>query len=358
MAPSPSTPAARSFAASSSPGGPPSTRTGAAPAGCRRIESPWPMSSTSTRRPEVGGAAEAPPPRVEENARERRVATVAARSPPRPRRGDRRARGAPAAPVSQRGEPPASRQPHRHHDRPGHRRVGAGQAGPAQLHVCVGPARPSAPGRHLRDVAEQQRVDGVEGLDRKAGNLGRRGGEHPQPHRRRHRRQRQQVGEQRRGRDRAEVEGDQRRRRQRRGDRHRGALGERMAPAATPDPRGDRLSQRRGEQEDPDHRGEAELPADVGGDMRVDRQGDDQRQDERVEPRRPPPRQRRQHPHGAHHAGPLDRRPGPGERDVERDQGQDPDQALAQRYPQSAEHRHRQQGEQQRRSPRRRRAGG
>ena len=119
----------------------------------------------------------------------------------------------------------------------------------------------------------------------------------------------------------------------------------RQPPA--PDPRRDRLPQRRGEQEDPDHRGEAELPADVGGDMRVDRQGDDQRQDERVEPRRSPARQRRQHPHGAHHSGPLDRRPGPGERDVEGDQGEHPDQALAQRYPQRAEHRHRQQGEQQ-----------
>ena len=38
------------------------------------------------------------------------------------------------------------------------------------------------------------------------------------------------------------------------------------------DPRRDRRPQRRGESEDAEHGGEAELPADVGADPRVDRQ--------------------------------------------------------------------------------------
>ncbi len=79
------------------------------------------------------------------------------------------------------------------------------------------------------------------------------------------------------------MESDQRRRGERGGNRHRGSLGERAAPAAAPDPGGDRLAQRRGEGEDAEHRGKAELPADVGGDVRVDRQGDNRGHGERVE---------------------------------------------------------------------------
>src|SRR5680860_756390 len=60
-APSRSTPAARSFAASPAPGGPPSTSTAGAPRGCRRIASPCPTSRTETRRPPGGGAALGPP---------------------------------------------------------------------------------------------------------------------------------------------------------------------------------------------------------------------------------------------------------------------------------------------------------
>jgi hypothetical protein len=139
------------------------------------------------------------------------------------------------------------------------------------------------------------------------------------------------------------VEGDQGGGRQRRGGRHRHALGqgaaERPAQAgATPE----RGGQRRGECQDAEDGGEAELPADVGGDAGVDREGHQRRHGQPVEARGAPPRQRRQHGQRAHHAGPLDRRPRPRQGDVDRDQPEHPEQPGPQRQAERGEQRHRQ----------------
>ena len=57
-------------------------------------------------------------------------------------------------------------------------------------------------------------------------------------------------------------------------------------------------------------------------------------------------RQRRQEARCAHHARPLDRGAGAGQRHVDGDQGDRPDQPLAQGHPEGRQDRHRQQGEQ------------
>ena len=241
----------------------------------------------------------------------------------------------PAAPADPLGEDRA--QPDRD--------VGADQAADADSDFEVGPARAPAPGGNLGDVCEQRRLERVDRRDGQTGHLADGGREHPQPHRRRDRGKRQEVGEEGRRRDRAEAVGDQRRRGQRRGDGQSSALSKRLRRAPRPDSGDDRPPQRSGQQEDADDRGKAQLPADVGRDPRFDRDGHDCRHREPVEAGGAAPGERRQDRDRPHHRGPLDRGAGAGQRDVDRDQRQDPDQPRPQRDPEAAENRHRQQSE-------------
>ena len=139
------------------------------------------------------------------------------------------------------------------------------------------------------------------------------------------------------------MKGDQRRGRQGRGGCHRHPLGEGAAerPAqagATPEPGGER----RGQRQDAEDGGEAELPADVGGDAGVDRNGHQGRHGQPIQARGAPPRERRQHRQRAHHAGPLDRRPRSGQRHVDRDQAEHPEQPGPQGQAERGEQWHRQ----------------
>jgi hypothetical protein len=142
------------------------------------------------------------------------------------------------------------------------------------------------------------------------------------------------------------VEGDQRRRRQAGGSRHRGAVGKGAAHGATAEPSRDRSAQRRCEQEDAEHGGKAELPADICGDARLEGEQDRSGDRQRVEARGSASREGRQHAQRAHHPRPLDRRTGSRQRNVDDDQRQDPDQARTQRHPQRRQQRHQQEGEQ------------
>ena len=109
------------------------------------------------------------------------------------------------------------------------------------------PARAAAPGGDLGDVGEEKGVEAVQGRERQPGNLGQGGAQHPQPHRRRHRRHRQQVGgELTVERGFFEVKGDQRCRRERRGDGDGGALGQGRRQGAEPPPRPSRAIADRG----------------------------------------------------------------------------------------------------------------
>ena len=100
------------------------------------------------------------------------------------------------------------------------------------------------------------------------------------------------------------------------------------------------------QEQDPEDGGEAQLPADVAADARVDRQGHDRRQGQRVQAGRPAALKGRHQAYGAHHSRALDRGAGAGQRDVDGDQADRPEQALAQRDPEQRQDRHRQKGEQ------------
>ena len=191
--------------------------------------------------------------------------------------------------------------------------------------------------RDLGDVGREQAGEPGERLDREPGHLADDRGEHPQPHHRRHRRQRQEVRGQRGQRDRLEVVRHQRRRRERRRDRHRGALGERRAasrpPASRPRPTSRSVADAGREQQDPDHRGEAELPADVAARAGVERRASRRRraasayQRERGRPARA----------ATTPAAPMIPArwidgPGAGDRDVEGDQREHADEPGAQRH--------------------------
>jgi hypothetical protein len=160
-----------------------------------------------------------------------------------------------------------------------------------------GPGRAAAPGGDLGDIGEEEGIETVEGREGDSGDLGERGGDHAEPHRRGHGREGEDVGEQARQGDFFEDVGDQRRRcegrRDRDGDALRegpppgadaarsGAIGSARRPAAgeaaelnaaaelDQEPSADRGR----EEQDPEDGGEAQLPADVAGDGRVDRQG-------------------------------------------------------------------------------------
>ena len=96
------------------------------------------------------------------------------------------------------------------------------------------------------------------------------------------------------------------------------------------------VAEARGPEQDPDHRGEAELPADVAARSRVEREGEEAGEQDRVPARARPPGQRRHHPGRAHDAGALDRGPGAGQRHVEGDQRQDADQPGPKRHSDAA----------------------
>ena len=205
-----------------------------------------------------------------------------------------------------------------------------------------------------RDVSDQQRVEGVEGLDRDRRQLPRHRREHPEPHDRSHGGQREQVGRERRQRERLEMVRHQRRGGQRRGDRQRRSLGEPaaqrrpVAPACVGRPlrRKQRVADRRGPKQDAGDRREAELPADIGARAGVDRQRRQRRKPERV-PARPrgsgEPGDYRRRPHCP---GALDRRPRAGHRYVDRDQHQDADEPRPQRDVERGEQRDREKSQQ------------
>jgi len=142
------------------------------------------------------------------------------------------------------------------------------------------------------------------------------------------------------------MEGDQRRRGERGGDRHRRSLGQSAAPAPGADPRRDAGPQRRGEQEDAEHRREAELPADVARDPRLEGEQNHRREHQRVEARGAAASQGRQHAQRTHDPGALDRRTGAGKRHIDGDQAEHPEQTGAERQPERRQHWHRQQDEQ------------
>ena len=173
------------------------------------------------------------------------------------------------------------------------------------------------------------------------------GADHPQPHRRRHRRHRQQVGEQGRGR-----EGLRSGRRSaapspgwRRSSPRRPRPGRRAKP---PPPIRAAIASRSGaaSRKIPSTAAKlscqpmsAAMPGSIASVT-------PSASSKRVEARGAPPRQRCEHAGGAHHPGPLDRGTGAGQRHVDGDQRQHPDQPLAQGDAERAQQRHRQQRQQ------------
>jgi len=224
--------------------------------------------------------------------------------------------------------------------------VRRGEAREPESHVNVSPARVPAPRRDLGDVGEQRGLDDVDRGDRETGDLSHDRRQHPQPHRRRHRRESEQIRDERRGRDRLEVEGDQGGGGHSRRDRHRHPVRDGATPASGADDGGDRPAHGRRQSEDAENRGEAELPADVGGDLRVDRERRGRGDNQSVEPRRAAPGESRQHAEPAHDTGAHDRRTGACQRHVDGDRPQNPDQARGERHPQRGEKRYREHGEQ------------
>ncbi len=195
------------------------------------------------------------------------------------------------------------------------------------------------PVRDLRDVGEAERVQPVERLHRQQRELAGDPGEHAEPHRRSDGGQRQHVRGQRGGRELVEGLGHHGRRRHGRRHRDRGSLDERPAdrPAGGIARHGGRQPPR--PEQDPDHRGEAELPAGVAVRSRVDRERDRDGEQHRVPAGSGPVGQRGDQAGGSHHPRALDRGTRPRDRHVDRDQQQRPDQPGAQRQPE-----HRQQG--------------
>ena len=109
---------------------------------------------------------------------------------------------------------------------------------------------------------------------------------------------------------------------------------------------GDRRGQSPGPEHDPDHRREAELPADVAVRPGVDRQGDRRRQQNRVPARARSVGQSRDQPGGPHDPGSLDRGARPSDRHVDRDQAEGADQSRSQRQPEQRQKRPGQDAEQ------------
>jgi hypothetical protein len=205
----------------------------------------------------------------------------------------------------------------------------------------------------LGHVGGEEAREGGQRLHREPWRLAGERGQHPQPHQWRHRRQGKQVRRQRGERDRPELVRHQRGRGERRGDRHPGALGEDPPPAGHASPivalswRSEELVANRScPEQDPDHGGEAQLPADVVGCPRVDRQGDEGGERDRVPARPRPCGERGRHPRRAHHAGSLDGGTCAGDRHVDRDQRQNAEQTGADRDAQERQQRHRQQRKQ------------
>ena len=95
------------------------------------------------------------------------------------------------------------------------------------------------------------------------------------------------------------------------GDGHRQAFGQHPREAVEARP------QRWAQHDDPGHRRERELPAGVGHRARIQGEGHDGGEEQRVHPRSRPRRRHRDQRRRAHDSGPLQRRPGTGERDVD-----------------------------------------
>ena len=211
----------------------------------------------------------------------------------------------------------------------------AGRVGQRQPDRAAEPHRQRGRGRlggDVRDplhVGEQRAVEQVQGHAQRRRDLRGRDPEHPEPHHRRDRRRGDEVGRQRGERDLLEVERHQRRGGDRRGRGDRSGVRQRPGHAGAPQP----LAPARCEREQPDDRGERELPPDLARRPRVECEREHDRQPERVPARRRPARQRGHEPGAAHHAGALDRRAAAGERDVDHDQRERQRQPCAEREP-------------------------
>ena len=125
----------------------------------------------------------------------------------------------------------------------------------------------------------------------------------------------EQVGGQRRERDLLEVQRHERRGGERRGDRDRRRVGDRAGHAPA-----QRLPQARRERQQPDDRGERQLPAGLARGQGVQGQRRRRGERERVPARRRPPGQRGHEPRDAHDPGALDRRAAARERHVDGDE--------------------------------------
>ena len=155
--------------------------------GCSRIASPWPTSSTSTRRPEVGG------PRRRRRRRERRAAQRRQRRARRAHEGELRSgravRNRPTGPArraaspSRRRQTAPTRKPKREHRRAPRatpRRSRPGRSAPSCTWTSA-QLGPPAPGGDLGDVAEQQRVEAVRAASTGRPGIWRGGGARPSP---------------------------------------------------------------------------------------------------------------------------------------------------------------------------------
>ena len=248
-------------------------------------------------------------------ARQSMTRVSAAPATPSTRRRGRGRRRQAAPPASRRGSMRAEAAPQREH-RERDQRVG-GRHGErrAERQRELAMRGVAEPARQPAQIGEQQPVDAPErgrGYEGRTAEAAQRRLQHAEPHDRRHRRQRQQVGRQRHELHGAEVVGEQRRRGQQRRQRDGDPFGrEPRKPARRAhDPAGQRA--------DAGHRGERELPARVARHARVGEQRGRDREQQHVPARRRPAGDRRRQPRQPHRPGPLERWAGAGERHVQR----------------------------------------
>ena len=137
--------------------------------------------------------------------------------------------------------------------------------------------------------------------------------------------------------------GDQRCGGDRRRDRHGGAFAERPPPTLVAEELPEPTSDRRGEQEDPGDRGEAQLPPHIAAGPGIESQGHCDREQQSVSPRSGTTGKGGDDPCRAHHSGALDRWSAACQRDVDGDQRAGPEHPCPQGNP---EHRQQRGGEQ------------
>lgn len=176
--------------------------------------------------------------------------------------------------------------------------------------------------RDTHEVAERRTGERDERGRERRRRLAERGGGEAEPHDRRDRGRGEQVGGHGDERRAVEAQRDQRRGGEGGRQRHRDGLRRGARQAAW-----ESVAHARGKQRDPQHGGEAQLPARVGGGARIEQERRDGREQEHVRAGRRAAGERGADRRRAHDPGALDRGAAAGQRNVERDEGQRRDPA-------------------------------